>query len=72
MLVERYHKEKKLISLLHQYRDSNISLGKIAENLQIDKEEVLALLKKHSIDFVDYSLEDEKRNVDDFLEEFKN
>lgn len=71
LLVERYKKEKRVVALLHQYRDANISIGKIAENLHIDREEVLALLKKHNIDFVDYSLEDEKRNVDDFLEEFK-
>ncbi|MCK5855198.1 MAG: UPF0175 family protein [Sulfurovaceae bacterium] len=71
LLVERYQKEKRVVALLHQYRDANISIGKIAENLHIDREEVLALLRKHDIDFVDYSLEDEKRNVDDFLEDFK-
>jgi len=71
LLVERYKKEQRVVALLHQYRDTHISIGRIAENLHIDREEVLALLRKHNIDFVDYSLEDEKRNVDDFLEEFK-
>ncbi|CAA6819631.1 MAG: Unknown protein [uncultured Sulfurovum sp.] len=71
LLVERYQKEKRILALLHQYQDANISIGKIAENLYIDREEVLALLRKHNIDFVDYSLEDEKKNIDDFLEEFK-
>ena len=70
LLVERYQKEKRVIALLHQYADANISIGKIAENLQIDREKVLALLKKNNIDFVDYNLEEEKRNIDDFLEEF--
>ncbi len=59
------------MALLHQYQDANISIGKIAENLHIDGEEVLALLRKHNINFVDYSLENEKKNIDDFLEEFK-
>ena len=71
LLVERYQKEKRVVALLHQYQDANISIGKIAENLHIDREEVLALLKKYNIDFVDYSLENEKENVDAFLEEFK-
>ena len=71
LLVERYQKEKRVLALLHQYQDANISIGKIAENLHVDREEVLALLGKHDIDFVDYNLEDEKKNVDDFLEEFK-
>ena len=71
LLVERYKKEKRVEALLHQYKNSNISIGKIAENLHIDREEVLALLRKHNIDFVDYGLEEEKKNVDDFLEKFK-
>ncbi|HFU75385.1 MAG TPA: hypothetical protein ENK66_03985 [Arcobacter sp.] len=71
LLVERYQKEKRIVALLHQYQDANISIGKIAENLNIEREEVLALLRKNNIDFVDYSLDDEKRNVNDFLEEFQ-
>ena len=69
LLVEKYQKEKRVVALLHQYAEANISIGKIAENLHIGREEVLALLKKHNIDFVDYSLAEEKQNVDDFLKE---
>ncbi len=71
LLVERYQKEKRVLALLHQYADANISIGKISENLNIDREEVLALLRKHEIAFVDYGLKEEKQNVDDFLAEFK-
>jgi len=71
LLVERYQKEKRVISLLHQYQNADISIGKIAENLHINREEVLTLLKKHNIDFVDYSLKEEKQNIDSFLAEFK-
>jgi len=71
LLVQRYQKEKRVEALVHQYKDSNISIGKIAENLHITREEVLALLKKNNIDFVDYNFEDEKKNVNDFLKEFK-
>jgi predicted HTH domain antitoxin len=67
LLVERYQREKQVISLLHQYQDSKISIGKIAENLHIDKEKVLALLAQHNIDFVDYDMGEEKRNIDDFM-----
>ena len=42
---------KRVVALLYQYEDANISIGKIAENLHIDREEVLALLSKHNIDF---------------------
>ncbi len=71
LLVEKYQKEKRVIFLLEQYKDAKISIGKIAEDLNIDREKVLSLLAQHNIDFVDYSLADEKRNIDDFLAELK-
>lgn len=71
LLVEKYQKEKRVVSLLQQYKNSQISIGKIAENLNIEREKVLSLLAQNNIDFVDYSLEDEKKNVDDFLLELK-
>jgi hypothetical protein len=37
----------------------------------IDREKVLALLAQHNIDFVDYDMGEEKRNIDDFMVELK-
>ncbi len=71
LLAEKHKKEKKAISLLKQYKDSKISIGKIAENLNIEKEEVLSLLAQNNIDFVDYNLTEEKKNVDAFLSDLK-
>ena len=71
LLVEKYQKEKRVVSLLQQYKNSQISIGKIAENLNIEREKVLSPLAQHKIDFVDYNLADEKKNVDDFLLELK-
>ena len=67
LLVERYQREKQVVSLLRQYQDAKISIGKIAENLHIDREKVLALLAQHNIDFVDYDMGEEKKNIDDFM-----
>ena len=64
LLVERYQREKQVVSLLRQYQDAKISIGKIAENLHIDREKVLA---QHNIDFVDYDMGEEKRNIDGFM-----
>ena len=55
----------------NDYKNSEISIGKIAENLNISREEVLELLSKHNIDFVDYSWEKEQKNVNAFLSEIQ-
>ena len=72
LLIEKNQKEKKVIKLLKEYQESKISLGKIAQNLNITKEEALSILEKNSIDFVDYSWEEEKKNIHDFLLEVKD
>jgi len=71
LLIDKHQREKQVVSLLHQYQDAQISIGQIAQNLHIDREEVLALLAQHKIDFVDYDMAEEKQNVDDFLSELK-
>jgi len=71
LLRERNEREKKIVSLLHQYKNSEISIGKIAENLNVDRENILSLLTKHNINFVDYSWEEEQKNVADFLAEIQ-
>ncbi len=49
-----------IVSLLHQYQEAKISIGQIAQKLHIDREQVLALLAQHKIDFVDYDMAEEK------------
>lgn len=70
LLSEKYRREKKTVNLLKKYSEAKISVGKIAENLNIDREEVWALMKKYNIDLVDYSWKDEVKNVDNFLSNY--
>ena len=67
LFIDKYQREKKIVSLLNQYQKSNISIGEIAKKLYIDKEEVLSLFDKYNIDFVDYDMEEERGNIDDFI-----
>ena len=69
LLIEKNQRDKRIVTLLNQYKNTEISIGKIAENLNISREEVLELLSKHNIDFVDYSWEKEQKNVNAFLAE---
>ena len=72
LLIDRYQREKQIVTLLHQYKDAKISIGEIAQKLHIDREKVLALLAQHNIDFVDYSMVEERENIDDFLRELSS
>ncbi len=71
LLIEKNQREKRVVALLNQYKNAEISIGKIAENLNISREEVLELLSKYNIDFVDYSWEEEQKNVNAFLSEIQ-
>ena len=70
LFVEERKREKKVISLLERYRKSDISVGKIAEKLNLEREDVWALMKKYKVDLVDYSWQDEVNNVDKFLAKY--
>ena len=70
LLLEKHRREKKTVSLLKKYAKAEMSVGKIAENLGIDREEVWALMKKYNVDLVDYSWKDEAKNVDNFLSNY--
>jgi len=71
LFIDRYKREKQIFYLLQQYQEANISLGQIAQNLHIDKEKVLDLLAEYNIDFVDYDMTEERKNIDDFISELK-
>jgi len=70
LLSEKHRREKKIVSLLKRYSEAKISVGKIAEKLNIDREEVWALMKKYNVDLVDYSWQDEAKNIDNFLSNY--
>ncbi len=67
LLYEKRQREKKIIALLERYKNIDISVGKIAENLNLDKEEVLSLMAKYNVDLVDYNWLDEEKNIENFL-----
>ena len=67
LLTEDKKKKKRVASLLKQYENAEISVGRIAEKLDLSREEVLDLFEKHNIDLVDYNWADEEKNIDFFL-----
>lgn len=67
LLSEKHIREKKIISLLKRYSEAKISVGKIAENLDIDRDEVLNLMKKHDIYLVDYNFSEDEEVLSKYL-----
>ncbi|MFK5976928.1 MAG: UPF0175 family protein, partial [Sulfurovum sp.] len=59
LLRERHYREKKIITLLTEYSNGEISVGKIAQKLDIDRTEVWKLMEKYNIDLVDYDFAEE-------------
>jgi predicted HTH domain antitoxin len=55
------------VELLKQYENSEISVGKIAENLNIEREDVLQLLEKYNIYLVDYDFEEDEKTIKKYL-----
>ena len=51
LLTEDKRREKRVIQLLQQYEKSEISVGRIAEKLDLSREEVLGLFEKYNIGF---------------------
>lgn len=67
LLTERNQREKRIVNLLKQYENSEISVGKIAEKLNIDREEVLSLMVKHNIYLVDYDFVQEEKVIEKYF-----
>jgi DNA-directed RNA polymerase specialized sigma subunit len=67
LFAEEKKREKKIISLLKQYESAKISVGKIAQELNIDKEEVLRLMKEHNIYLVDYDFSEDEKTIKKYL-----
>jgi len=67
LLADRNQREKKIVSLLKQYEKSEMSVGKIAEELDIDRDKVLSLMERHNIYLVDYDLTTENKTIEKYL-----
>ncbi len=67
LLSEKRRRERKIVSLLQQYKNAEISIGKIADKLYIDRDEVLSLMEKHNIYLVDYDWNKEKKTLEKYL-----
>ena len=67
LLSEKHSREKKIVNLLQRYSESKISVGKIAEKLNLDREEVWALMKKHHIYLVDYDFVEDDKTLSKYL-----
>jgi len=67
LFAEDKKREKKVVELLKQYKNSEISVGKIAENLNINRDDVLKLMEKHNIYLVDYNFEEDEQTIRKYL-----
>ncbi len=66
-LTENYQKKKIIKALFKQYEDGEISIGKIAEKLHIDREEVWELMEKYNVYWVDYDLSADDKTIVKYL-----
>ena len=67
LFTEDKKREKRVIELLKQYENSEISVGKIAEKLNIDREDVLRLMENHNIYLVDYDFAEDEKTIEKYL-----
>ena len=67
LFTEDKKREKRVVELLKQYEDAEISVGKIAEKLNIDREDVLRLMEKHNIYLVDYDFAEDEKTIEKYL-----
>ena len=67
LFTEDKKREKRIVELLKQYENSEISVGKIAENLNIDRDDVLKLMEKHNIYLVDYDFAEDEQTIAKYL-----
>jgi len=67
LFTEDKKREKRVVELLKQYENAEISVGKIAENLNIDRDDVLQLMKKHNIYLVDYDFSEDEQTIEKYL-----
>ncbi len=69
LLISEREREKRLISLLEKYKKSELSLGNIAEKLNIDKEKLLRLMAKYDLCLIDdeYELAQDKKTIQKYL-----
>ncbi|MBS9782438.1 MAG: hypothetical protein KGV43_01385 [Arcobacter sp.] len=69
LLIQERRKEQKTIALLQKYKNSELSLGNIAEKLNTDKEELLSLMKKYDFYLVDedYDLSQDEKTINKYL-----
>jgi len=67
LFTEEKKREKRVIELLKQYENSKISVGKIAENLNIDRDDVLQLMEKYNIYLVDYDFSEDEQTIEKYF-----
>jgi len=67
LLTDRNKREKKIVNLLKQYESGEISVGKIAQKLDLSREEVLNLMEKHNVYLVDYDFAEDEQTIEKYL-----
>ena len=67
LLTEDRKKEKRVVELLKQYENAEISVGKIAEKLNITRDDVLNLMEEHNVYLVDYDFSEDEKTIEKYL-----
>jgi len=67
LLTEDKKREKRVVELLKQYENAEISVGKIAEKLNITKDDILDLMEKHDVYLVDYDFAEDEKTIEKYL-----
>jgi DNA-directed RNA polymerase specialized sigma subunit len=67
LLTEDKKKEKRVVELLKQYENAEISVGKIAEKLNVTRDDVLNLMEEHNVYLVDYDFSEDEKTIEKYL-----
>ena len=69
LLSEDKKREKRIVELLKQYENAEVSVGKIAEKLAITRDDVLALMEEHNIYLIDedYDFAEDEKTIEKYL-----
>lgn len=69
LLTKERQREKQIISLLEKYKNADMSLGKISEKLNIDRNELFELMEKYNTYLADgdYDLSQDEKTINKYL-----
>jgi len=67
LLTEDKKREQQIAKLFKEYENAEISVGKMAEQLHMSKDDVLDLMEKHNVYLVDYDFSEDEKTIEKYL-----